>query len=105
MRATKPRWLYAGLGWILAGSAADLVLTLWGLRLGVIREANPLLAPLLASNPALASGLKLGVTAAGVIVLHRIYPASSRLVSFGVAMVGAALLVVLVMHFLWIKTV
>lgn len=102
MRLERDFWFHAGLAWIFAGSAADLALTLWGLRLGVIEEANPLLAPLLTHRPALGAGLKLGVTLAAVAILRRAYPLRQRLVAAGVGLVGASLLGVLLMHAWWI---
>lgn len=102
LRIARPVWFYAALAWILAANAADLALTLWGLRLGVIREANPLLAPLLASRPDLATGLKLATAGAAVVILYFAYPMRQRLVGAAVAVISVALLGVLVLHALWV---
>lgn len=105
LRITRPVWFHAALAWILAGNAADLALTLWGLRLGVIHEANPLLAPLLAARPGLAAGLKLAAAAAAVLILYMVYPLRQRLVAGAVAVVSLALLGVLILHAWWIGLV
>lgn len=102
LRIVRPTWLYAALAWILASNAADLALTLWGLRLGVIREANPLLAPLLAANPTMAAALKLAAAGAAVLILHWAYPIRRRLVAAGVVAISLALLGVLILHAWWI---
>lgn len=102
LRTARPAWLSAGLWWILAAGAADLALTLWGLRLGVIGEANPLLAPLITTRPLLAGCLKMGVTGAAVLFLHWAYPWRSRLVGLGVGVVSLSLLWVMLLHATWI---
>jgi hypothetical protein len=98
----RPLWLHGALAWILASNAADLALTVWGLRLGVIAEANPLLAPLLATRPALAGGLKLAAATVSVFILYLAYPVRPRLVAAGVLVISLALLFVLVLHAIWI---
>lgn len=105
LRTARPVWLSAGLWWILAAGAADLALTLWGLRLGVIGEANPLLAPLITARPLLAACLKMGVTGVAVLFLHWAYPGRSRLVTLGVAVASLSLLWVLMLHAAWISWV
>lgn len=102
LRIERPIWLHASLAWILASNAADLALTLWGLRLGVIREANPLLAPLLAANPAAAAGLKLAAAAVAVLIMYLAYPLRPRLVAAGVSLVSVMLLGVLLLHAWWV---
>jgi hypothetical protein len=98
----RPAWLHAALAWILASNGADLALTLWGLRLGVIREANPLLAPLLATNPPLAAGLKLAAAGIAVLVLYLAYPLRPRLVAAGASLASFMLLGVLILHAWWV---
>lgn len=101
-RVHRPLWLMAGLAWILAGGVADLALTLWGLRVGAIEEANPIMASLVAVHPALAVSVKLGVTGAAVLILHWAYPLRRRLVAVGVALVSLGLAAVLALHAVWI---
>jgi membrane-associated protease RseP (regulator of RpoE activity) len=98
----RPFWLYASLGWVLAGSLADLALTLWGLHLGAIREGNPLIAALLAASPFLAALLKVGATIAAVWALHWAYPQRRRLVAASLALVSLATLGVLLLHVNWL---
>jgi hypothetical protein len=98
----KPVWLHAGLGWIVAGNVADLLLTLWGLRLEVIYEANPVFASLLEWEPVLAGGIKLAVALWGSAVLYWAFERNPRLVAAGVLVVGAGMLVVLKLHLDWI---
>ncbi len=85
--------------WLTA--AADLVLTAWGLRLGVIEEANPLLAPLFSvSKPLTVVGGLACVTAAlALLWRHRhrvrwIHPVARLLLAFRVVVLG--------MHIVWI---
>lgn len=95
-------WLHVGIGLIVAGNVADLGLTLWGLRLQVIREANPLFAFLLSWEPALAAALKLGVAVWGSAVLYWAFERNPRLVTAGVLVVGAGMLAVLKLHIDWL---
>lgn len=46
----KKNDIFAAIAVTFFMSALDAVITLWGLRLGAIREANPLMAPLLMNN-------------------------------------------------------
>ncbi|HYF90905.1 MAG TPA: DUF5658 family protein [Symbiobacteriaceae bacterium] len=103
MRVHRPRWLLAGLWWIVTGGAADLALTLWGLRLGAIEEANPLMAPLVTAHPALAVVVKLVVAGAAVLVFHQAYPLRRRLVAAGVLVVSLCLAGVLLLHGSWVS--
>lgn len=105
LRVERPVWLYAGLCWIVAGGCADLALTLWGLRLGAIYEANPLLAPLVAFSPALAAGLKVGVTVGAALIFHQGYARRPRLVAASVTLVGVILLAVMALHVAWLRLV
>jgi hypothetical protein len=99
----RPAWLRFGVGWILISNAADLVLTLWGLRLRTIWEGNPLIAWLLAVSPVLAVVLKLGVAAWGGSVLYWAYPRNPRLVMAGVLLVGLGMALVLRLHAGWVS--
>lgn len=98
----KPIWLHVGIGWIVAGNVVDLWLTLWGLRMEVIREANPIFGFLLGAAPVLASVLKVLVAACGGAVLYWAFDRSPRLVTLGVLVVGAGMLLVLKLHLDWI---
>lgn len=91
--------------WIMLSNAVDLVLTMWGLRLRVIWEGNPLFAALLEANPALAGALKMATALAGVMILYWAYPRSPRLVGVGVLLVGTGMALVLSLHARWILAV
>lgn len=42
--------IFAAIAVTFLMSALDAIITIWGLRLGAIREANPLMAPLVMNN-------------------------------------------------------
>lgn len=98
----RPPWLALGACWLLLGNLADLLLTLWGLHLGAIWEANPLIRPLLDHYPALAGALKMTVATAGATALLWAYPRTPRLAAGGILLVGLGLLWVLQLHIAWL---
>lgn len=57
-------------GALCALAAADALLTAWGLRLGYITEANPLMASLFSACPAAAVGICISVTTLAAAALH-----------------------------------
>lgn len=91
-----------GLIWIALSNALDLGLTLWGVRLGVIEEANPLMAPVLTASPAALAGLKLLVVAAAVAALVWAYPRRPRFTGGAVALLSLVMLGVMGMHLSWV---
>jgi len=99
----RPAWLRMAVVWILAANGADLGLTVWGLELRVIAEANPIFARMMAISPVLAGVLKMGVAAGALWFLYRVYPRNPRLVTAGVAVVGIAMAIVLIMHADWLR--
>jgi hypothetical protein len=88
--------------WIVLSNAADMALTLWGLHLRTIWEANPVVAWLLELSPVLTVVLKLGLGLWGGWVLYWAYPRSPRLVTAGLLAVGIGMALVLRLHMGWI---
>ena len=86
------RWLAVVIG-ILLLSATDAVLTLALVDLGA-NEANPLMEPLVLGSGRSFAWWKLGLTAAGVVVLTLL----ARLTVFGRLPVSAILYVILALY-------
>jgi hypothetical protein len=87
-----PQWLAIAL-LILMFSCSDAFLTLLLLERGA-HEANPLMAPLLGHPAAAFALVKIGLTAAGVVLLTQL----ARLRAFGGVPIGALLYVVLALY-------
>lgn len=100
--SAPPVWVRASLAWVLLSNAADLVLTLWGIDLGRIAEANPIMAPILAANPQLAIVLKVFLAAGGVMALYWAYPRRPRFTGAAVGFISLVMLWVMYLHGLWI---
>lgn len=96
------RKIWTGLAWIAGSNVADLALTLWGLRLQVITEANPAMAALLARDPGIAAALKLAAVLFCIGALVRAYPRRPHLVSASTIMLSAAMLGVMGLHARWV---
>jgi hypothetical protein len=88
------RWLGVAL-LVMLLSAADAVLTLTLISLGA-EEANPVMARLMAGSGYSFTAWKLGLTAAGVVVLTPL----AKLRAFGLVPVGALLYVILAIYVL-----
>ena len=84
-------------------SLVDLLLTAWGLSLGVIKEANPIMASIFDASPALAVVLGIVGTTAGLLVLKK---ARKNVWWVDHALFGLLSLrvVVLGMHAIWVTT-
>jgi Domain of unknown function (DUF5658) len=87
-----PQWLAIAM-LIVMLSCADALLTLMLLERGA-QEANPLMAPLILSSGRAFAGVKIGLTAAGVVLLTQL----ARLRAFGNIPVGVLLYMVLAVY-------
>ncbi|MBS0364691.1 MAG: hypothetical protein JSR67_02570 [Proteobacteria bacterium] len=87
-----PQWLAVAI-LIMMLSVGDALLTLELLRRGAY-EANPMMAPLLADSGLAFAMVKIGLTAAGVLLLTQL----ARLRAFGGITVGAVLYAVLALY-------
>jgi len=88
-----PQWLAVSM-LIVIGSCTDALLTLILVERGIATEANPLMAPLV-GNSALAFALvKVGLTAAGVVLLTQL----ARIRAFGRIPAGMFLYLVLAIY-------
>lgn len=99
---TRPLWVKLLLLLIMLTNAADLILTLWGIRLGVIAEANPLMAPLIRVCPGLAALIKLTAAGCGCGILYWAYPRQRPLVTTGLLVIAAAMATVMGLHSRWL---
>jgi hypothetical protein len=87
----EPQWLAVAL-LILLLSIADALLTLALLQHRGVLEANPIMAAFVKGNPNYFAGVKIGLTAAGVVLLTTL----ARVRAFGRIPVSALLCAVLV---------
>ncbi len=87
-----PQWLAIAI-LIVVFSCADALLTLMLVERGAY-EANPMMAPLVVGSALLFAGVKIGLTASGVVLLTQL----ARLRAFGYIPVGVLLYVVLVVY-------
>jgi hypothetical protein len=87
-----PQWLAIAI-LIVVLSCADALLTLMLVERGAY-EANPLMAPLVLGSGLAFTGVKIGLTAAGVVLLTQL----ARLRAFGNIPVGVLLYMVLAVY-------
>ena len=87
-----PQWLAIAI-LIVVLSSADALLTLMLVEAGAY-EANPLMAPLVLGSGLAFAGVKIGLTAAGVVALTQL----ARLRAFGNIPVGVLLYMVLAVY-------
>ena len=88
-----PQWLAVAM-LIVSGSCVDAFLTLMLVGRDVAEEANPLMAPLLGGSGMAFALVKIGLTAAGVLLLTQL----ARLRAFGRIPVGVFLYGVLALY-------
>jgi uncharacterized protein DUF5658 len=87
-----PQWLAIAM-LILVFSCTDALLTLMLLERGAY-EANPMMAPLVGGSASVFAAVKIGLTAAGVVLLTQL----ARLRAFGRVPVGVLLYLVLAIY-------
>jgi hypothetical protein len=87
-----PQWLAIAM-LIVVSSCIDALLTLMLVERGAY-EANPLMAPLVAGSGLVFAGVKIGLTAGGVVLLTQL----ARIRAFGRISVGVLLYTVLVIY-------
>lgn len=83
-------------------SAFDAVLTLWGLNLNVIREANPVMRALIAKDPKIFLTLKIFVPLLLGIYFWRKRNQDRKLVTCGLGMAVGVYAVVSLFHVYWL---
>jgi hypothetical protein len=100
-----PRWVQAGLIWVLLANILDLWITLRALNTGMLDEGNPVMRHLLDTSPVLATAVKLGVVAAALIILARGYSRRPRHVAQGVAILSGVMVLLLAWNvYSWYQT-
>jgi hypothetical protein len=87
-----PQWLAIAM-LIVVFSCIDALLTLMLLERGAY-EANPMMAPLVVGSSSVFAGVKIGLTAGGVVLLTQL----ARLRAFGRVPVGVLLYMVLAIY-------
>lgn len=83
-------------------SAIDGALTLWGLRLRVIEEVNPIMQEIITKSPITFIALKLALPLILGIIFWRIHNRSRMLVTYGLRLLLIVYAVVLGIHVYWI---
>ncbi|SDH42716.1 hypothetical protein SAMN05443529_11351 [Desulfosporosinus hippei DSM 8344] len=86
-------------------SVLDGALTLWGLRLGVIEEVNPLMKWLIYKNSIVFMVFKLSIPVMLAFVLWKIRNRSRKFVACSMGLVLMVYSIVMVFHVYWITGV
>jgi len=100
--ASPPLWIRAALAWILLANGFDMAVTLVGLQMQRIEEANPIMALAFRAGPAAVVVLKVVLVGGGVIALYWAYPKRPRFVAAGIGFVCAIMMGVMALHLAWI---
>ena len=82
-------------------SLMDGALTLWGLRIGVIEEVNPLMLSLIENSPIVFIVVKASIPFILGFVLWRIRNKNRRFVEYSLGLILAVYIIIMAFHVYW----